>query len=281
MWRVASAGHETGVVIGSQIVTWDGGRLAVNRVFAELLKDAGLTTVAAFLEFAGGELAKQAVVDRRTDRIRLDGGDDGFVGFLKRHRRPRFSEYLKAWLRLTRPLLGARVEWDAIWQFHEAGLPTMTPVAFGECAAGSFVLTESLEPGQKLSAMVAEPGLEASRRRRLVREVAGLARRMHEAGLHHQDFYLGHLLCQVDEPHEPIFVLDLGRARRRSRLGRRWIIKDLAQLHYSSRNLTAADRLRFLNEYLGRRPGAADQQLMGRVVRKSRAIARHSLKHRL
>ena len=80
----------------SAIVTWDGGRLAVNLTFAPLLEVAGLTTVAAFMEFDGGEVAKSAVVDRRTDRIQLTGQGDEFVGFLKRHRRPRWSEYLKA-----------------------------------------------------------------------------------------------------------------------------------------------------------------------------------------
>ncbi len=265
------------------VAVWDSGRLAVNRRFASLLRERGLTTVAAFMQFEGGEVVKQAVADRRTDRIRLTGSEfSAFEGFLKRHRRPCWREYLKAWLRLTRPMLGARGEWEAMWRFQKAGLPTMTPVAFGECAEGSFVLSESLEPGQKLSTLVAEPALEPPRRQRLVRAVAGLARRMHDAGLHHQDFYLGHLLCRIDQPGEPVFVLDLGRARRLRRLGRRWIVKDLAQLNYSAAGrLTAADRLRFLTEYLGHRPGHSDRRLLDRVVRKSHAIARHSLKNRL
>jgi len=266
---------------GDAVVYWDEGRLAVNRRFSRLLEDSGLRTVSAFMEFEGGDVVKHLVVDRRTDRIRIPGREAEFVGFLKRHQRPRWREYLKAWLRLTRPMLGAQPEWDALWRFHEAGLPTMTPVAFGECASGSFLLTESLEPGQKLSALAAESRLAAPRRQRLVREVASLARRMHDAGLHHQDFYLGHLLCRVDQPEEPVFVLDLGRARRLRQLGQRWIVKDLAQLHYSAGGLTATDRLRFLREYLGHRPGLADQRLLDRVARKSEAIARHSRKHRL
>lgn len=265
----------------SPIVCWDDGRLAVNRSYIPVLEACGLTTVSAFMGFEGGEVVKQAVVDRQTDRIQLAGCGSEFEGFLKRHRRPRWSEYLKAWLRLTRPMLGARGEWEALWGFHEVGLPTMTPVAFGESDSGSFVLTESLEPGRKLSALATEPSLTASRLRRLVSEVAGLARRMHDAGIHHQDFYLGHLLCRVDQPGEPVFVLDLGRARRLRRLGRRWIVKDLAQLNYSAAGLTVADRFRFLREYLGHRPGEADRPLLESVARKSAAIARHSSKHRL
>ncbi|GIS62201.1 MAG: hypothetical protein CM1200mP2_44260 [Planctomycetaceae bacterium] len=52
-----------------------------------------------------GRGVKRAVIDRQTDRIHLEDYGAGFVGFLKRHRRPRWSEYLKAWLRLTRPTL--------------------------------------------------------------------------------------------------------------------------------------------------------------------------------
>ena len=265
----------------SPVTAWDNGQLAINRNYVPILEACGLTTVSAFMSFEGGEVVKQAVVDRQTDRIRLSGGGIEFEGFLKRHRRPRWSEYLKAWLRLTHPVFGARVEWEALWRFHEASLPTMIPVAFGESDSGSFVLTESLEPGCKLSVLAAEPSLTASRRQQLVSEVAGLARRMHDAGIHHQDFYLGHLLCRVDQPGEPVFVLDLGRARRLRRLSRRWIVKDLAQLNYSAANLSAADRFRFLSVYLGHRPGDADRPLLDRVARKSKTIARHSRKHRL
>ena len=272
---------ETGGMTVSPVTVWDNGRLTVNRNHVSVLEASGLTTVKAFMDYEGGEVVKRAVIDRQTDRIHLEDYGAGFVGFLKRHRRPRWSEYLKAWLRLTRPTLGARGEWDALWRFHEAGLPTMTPVAFGESDSGSFVLTESLEPGRKLSALATEPSLTASRRQQLVSEVAGLTRRMHDAGIHHQDFYLGHLLCRVGQPGEPVFVLDLGRARRLRRLGRRWIVKDLAQLNYSAANLSAADRFRFLSAYLGHRPGDADRPLLDRVARKSKTIARHSRKHQL
>ncbi len=266
---------------GQNIVTWDDGRLAVNAEFVPLLEASGLVTVSAFMDFSHAETVKSAVTDRRTDRICLTSDGEDWSGFLKRHRPPRWSESLKAWVRLTRPIHGARGEWEALWQFHEAGLPTMTPVAFGESQQGSFVLTESLEPGQKLTALSDETIFDTRRRRELVKAVGTLTRRMHAAGMHHQDFYLGHLMCRVDQPQQPVFVLDLGRARQLRRLGLRWIVKDLAQLLYSARHLTAADRMRCALEYLGRRPHDADRQLFKRVTRKSEAIARHSRKHQL
>jgi len=130
---------------------------------------------------------------------------------------------------------------------------------------------------------------DGSRIASLLDDVAHIARRMHDAGLHHQDFYLTHLLLP-DVPDRPtggkeggtgIHVIDLGRARYRRRLSRRWIVKDLAQLNYSARLLTHSDRRRFLELYLGRPLTLADRPFVRRIVRKSAAIARHSRKNRL
>ena len=69
-------------------------------------------------------------------------------------------------------------------------------------------------------------------------------------------------------------------------IGRRWIVKDLAALLYSSRPgpatgirspvFTGADRLRFARAYFGTRRLTADQRdLVWAAVRKARRIARH------
>ena len=60
-----------------------------------------------------------------------------------------------------------------------------------------------------------------------------------------------------------------------------WIVKDLAQLHYSTRWFTAADRLRFLTTYLGRPFKDEDRTLIRRILRKAASIRRHSRKHGL
>ena len=119
---------------------------------------------------------------------------------------------------------------------------------------------------------------------------------MHAAGLHHQDFYLTHLMVPLDAicatplpaaDRSPapdglrIQVLDLGRVRWQRRLSRRWIVKDLAQLDYSAPHFAASERMRFLAAYLGRRVETADRALIRRILRKSRAIARHSKKNGL
>ncbi|MGE5194362.1 MAG: lipopolysaccharide core heptose(I) kinase RfaP, partial [Deltaproteobacteria bacterium] len=74
---------------------------------------------------------------------------------------------------------------------------------------------------------------------------------------------------------------DLGRARQRARLSRRWIIKDLAQLDFSARRLSCRDRLRFLRLYLGRPFRPADRWLVRQIMMKSSWIAAHTAKNNL
>jgi hypothetical protein len=83
---------ETGGMTVSPVTVWDNGRLTVHRNHVSVLEASGLTTVKAFMDYEGGEAVKRAVIDRQTDRIHLEDYGAGFVGFLKRHRRPRWSE---------------------------------------------------------------------------------------------------------------------------------------------------------------------------------------------
>jgi hypothetical protein len=99
--------------------------------------------------------------------------------------------------------------------------------------------------------------------------------------MHHQDFYLGHLMRPMNDPDGELCVIDLGRVRQRENLGRRWIIKDLAQLDYSARFVSRSDRLRFLRAYLGRDLQDRDDDFIRRIRRKSARIARHARKNGL
>jgi heptose I phosphotransferase len=269
---------------------WDGGRLTVNRDFSRLLASHGLTTFESLMEYSAGQFAKNVLRERTTTRLELNSASgDQRVFFLKRHRRPPLVEYLKQWLRLQRPLLGARNEWEAILRFHKVGIATMTPVALGESRGRSCLMTAAIEGCCKLSEwMHAQQGSLRNGPRQTwhqaITGVADVARVMHSAGMHHQDFYLTHLMLSLDggdEHPRKIHVLDLGRVRSHRRLTSRWIVKDLGQLDYSASRATSSDRLRFLTTYFGRRPRNADRRLIRRILRKSRAIARHSVKNGL
>jgi heptose I phosphotransferase len=268
----------------------DGGRLTVNRDFSPILARNGLVTFDALMDYSAGQFAKNVLRERTTTRLELtDVSGERRVFFLKRHRRPPLVEFVKPWLRLQRPILGARNEWEAILRFHKVGIPTMIPVALGEARGRSFLLTAAIEGCKKLSEWMNEQGgsLRNGQRQTWHEAIAGVAqvaRTMHAAGLHHQDFYLTHLMVPQSAKSEQarqIHVLDLGRVRWHRRLGSRWIVKDLAQLDYSASRATSSDRLRFLTAYFGRHPQATDVTLIRRILRKSRAIARHSTKNGL
>lgn len=278
----------------------DGGKLVVNREFANLFRRHHWTTFAAIWSHtAEAAVAKKLRTDRITLRFTLDDGGRQRAFYIKRHGQSSWREYVKPMLRLRWPILGAKPEWRALLHFHEAGLPTMTPVALGQCGANSFLITEALENCTKLSelrfddaeslprapAFLAEDSrttLPSRRRHGLIGTVARLTKRMHAAGLHHQDFYLGHLLLKNGTPSDnQIYVIDLGRVQKHQRLTTHWVVKDLAQLNYSARHYPPRDRLRFLREYLGRKLRPADRRLVAKIAAKTEGIARHSQKNSL
>lgn len=280
---------------------WDGGRLIVNTAFASVLRHNGMTNFDAVMHHQGETVAKNLLRERVTTRFTLvDVHGDRAAFYIKRHAPPPWKEYVKPLFRLTRPLLGARHEWNAILNFHAARIPTMTPVALGESRGHSFLITQAIEGCTKLShwmqhridSAAGSIGSDSHRKsghghavtkttREIIRTLARIARMMHGSGLHHQDFYLTHFLMSDAELAKGLFVIDLGRVRQRRLLSKRWIVKDLAQLNYSSPHSTKADRLRFLETYLGRPLERSDRPLLWQIERKTRAIRRHSKRHGL
>ena len=275
------------------LVDWDDGRLRVNRQYIGVLQANGLTTCESLFNWPQGQVVRQ-IKSRSTSRIVLPGHAGEQTFYLKRHGPPRMRERLRPLLNLSLPILGARNEWDAILRFHAAGIPTVTPVAFGELQQHSLVMTQDLGTDFTLLDWVnetadqrhqagesIEPIEVLSLKRRLIRRVAAIARHMHACGIHHQDFYLNHMLWRPDPAVLDIRVIDLGRVVQTENGSRRRIIKDLAQLDFSARRLSCSDRLRFLRLYLGRPFRPADRWLVRRIVRKSLHIASHTAKHKL
>lgn len=266
--------------------TLDDGRLRVNASYVDLLRELALTRFEALWNVSGAREVRR-VPGRSTAELALDGANGRWRLFLKRFERAPLRERWMPWFHGKPAIWGAAHEWDAIVRFRAAGLPTVTPVAVGACDGRSLLVTLALEGAVSLLDWVAlrapqggaEPG-EANARdlQLLTLEVAQVARLMHRLGWHHQDFYLNHLLLCANEG---VHVIDLGRARQHRRLARRWIIKDLAQLDFSARTLPCKSRLRFLKAYLGRKLDRRDRRLIGRIMAKSRRIARHTARHGL
>jgi heptose I phosphotransferase len=199
---------------------------------------------------------------RRTLRFVLDG----HAYFLKLHQGVGWGEVLKNLVTLKLPVVGAANEWHAINRLHEIGVATMTAVGFGETGLNpatrlSFLITDELADTISLEDLCAAwPQTPPPRRLKmaLIREVARIARRLHDNGVNHRDFYLCHFLADVHngvENLEPdnltLYVVDLHRAHLRASTPRRWVVKDVGGLYYSTHDigLTRRDILRFMCSY--------------------------------
>ena len=206
-----------------------------------------------------GEVFRK-IDDRRTIKVRI--GTAAY--FAKIHQGVGWVEILKNLMQGRLPVLGARNEWLALCALRNAGVRSMTPVLFCErglnpATRQSAILTESLESKVTLEDFETT---ESDLKRKLIAEVATMARKMHQADINHRDFYLCHFLLDLplvedrdDAPGAPpvLHLIDLHRAQIRQNVPRRWIVKDLGSLLFSAfeKNLTKRDLLRFVRVYSG------------------------------
>lgn len=218
-------------------------------------------------EFAGDPIARawemegdvvRAVAGRQTLRVELSEG----AYYLKRHRGVGWSEIWKNWLVGKRPITGARNEFEACRHLEAAGIDAPRVAAFAEEDApvarrSSFIFCDALENYEDLKVKTLrwlDVPPDPLERRRLVMRVAAFARRFHDAGLVHRDFYLCHLLEHEDPSTKELAVLDLHRALIFDQIPEHWRRKDLAALLYSALDLPVGrlSWLRFVRVYTGR-----------------------------
>jgi len=167
------------------------------------------------------------------------------------------------------------VERENLVALARAGLPV--PAALGARARGrsSLVAMAFVPHAQTLRDLAAE--VAPAERARRAGELLDLVVALHGAGWYHRDLYLEHFLVRADDGR--LVLIDVGRARRRRRPRRRWLVKDLAALlHSTPPAVGPRERLRFLARYLdargveGRR---ARRRWLRAVVAKERRMAAH------
>jgi heptose I phosphotransferase len=280
-------------------------RLFLNTQYLSELERLGLGTFDDIMNYRGGKSYRN-VPDRLTVRVPLVSPDGRETAvYLKRHQRVDRREWLLGLVRLRKPRTRAEVEYGNVFLLAQAGLASMTPVALGQDAKWglrqrSFLMTLEIPGGRpaddylKDAFASAARGEPLRRKRRLIAQIARLSRRFHGAGFHHRDFYLCHVFVRElpdaeGEAEWGLHLIDLQRVRRLGpgRVGRRWLVKDLAQMNYSAPAaiITRTDKVRFLREYLdlparrrGERLGPDARQWMTDVAAKTARIAQHDRK---
>ena len=251
----------------------------------------GQLDVFAQVETLRGEVLRD-VKGRTTLRFTLNG--DAY--FLKIHRGVGWLEIAKELLQFKRPVLGAENEWRALNLLKQIGVETMTPAAYGTkgvnpASRRSFIITEELTGTESLEDFCKDwPRRPPSFRLRtaLIERVASMVRQMHRHGMNHRDCYICHFHLdvsagrdRVDPERFHLYVIDLHRARIRRRVPTRWIVKDLAGLHFSAMDigLTRTDRLRFVAAYEQRplREILRDRRRLWRRVARTAAALKGKL----
>jgi heptose I phosphotransferase len=130
----------------------------------------------------------------------------------------------------------------------------------------------------KINGVIPCRGEVLETKKRILENLADITRRMHSAGINHKDYYLCHILMDNSER---LYVIDLHRVNVRDKVGKRWMVKDLAALLFSSLEVpvTQGQRLAFYKRYMKiSRLSADDKTLIRLIVKKCNKIARHTEK---
>jgi len=261
-----------------------GGGLLMDESYAAALAGAGLDSVAGLFAYSKGELLDKATLPSWRERMRFELPGAGTL-YLKRYTSPPMGQQLRRMLSGCVRCGTARIEWERMREVAAAGVACVRAVAVGEEMAGAWerrsVLVTAEVAGESLERyVVREPGRWS---RELVEELARFVARFHRSGLVHRDLYLSHVFMEATGDQFAFRLIDLARVFRPRWLRRRWVVKDLASLNYSTPagSATVGDRLRFLRVYLGRdRFRAGGRRLIQQIVHKTGRIAGHDARRR-
>ncbi|MBN2809236.1 MAG: lipopolysaccharide core heptose(I) kinase RfaP [Deltaproteobacteria bacterium] len=213
--------------------------------------------------------------------------------FAKLHHGLGWQRFFKCLFRLKWPLGGAENEWQAIQILEKLNLPTTPLVAYGQrgnnpLTRQSFIITKDLANTESLEDYCRDWPVKPPNpflKRALIQRVAEITGTLHREGLNHCDLYICHFLLDLKHGKDPepenltLHLIDLHRVRQRKKLPRRWQVKDLAALHFSSLEigLTLRDRLRFIATYTQRpwrRALKEQKQLWLQVEKRAQAFYR-------
>lgn len=279
-----------------RLVRLDGQHMWMDRKYEDALDRAGLRGFEAVMSSSQGTLLR-TLPDRENWRLTLPNGSshNATVAYLKRHRAAGLVQWLRGRLDpLEAPSAGCQEAFN-VMRLRRGGVPSMDVIAFGEKRgpwgrSESFLITEEVNDAVPLDAFLrqrfgqSEANQQPQHRTHLLSLIdatADGAKRFHELGYNHRDFYCCHFLVKEPQPGRfALHLIDLQRMQYRRRLRHRWIVKDLAQLSYSAPPsvVTATHRLRFLKRYLGvQRLGPKHKRLIRQVLAKHARIARRGI----
>ena len=205
----------------------------------------------------------RSVFGRKTVQVKL--GENSY--FIKQHFGVGWAEIFKNLATFKKPIISACTEKLAIEKLTQIGIATTPFVAFGERGCNpatrqSFLMTQDLGDIISLEELCANwknNPPPATFTRKLIIAVAKLARKLHEHGMSHRDFYICHLCIQqknldaalTNNAEIQLYLIDLHRMMIEEKQATKNSAKDIAALYFSSMNLglSRSDYLRFAYHY--------------------------------
>jgi len=250
---------------------------------APMVQNNQLDSVNALFAIEGGTVLSKSGLDSWRTRVRLSvaDGDHRATWYIKRYDHPPARERRT----VERAANGARslagVEWHWTRYLRARGIPCPEPIALGEEFRGTrearSVIVTAEAGGDALERIA--PAMKTPLPLAVVRQLARIVCSLHAAGVVHRDLYLSHVFMKPDdETGASLTLIDLQRLLRPGSCRRRWFVKDLAALNFStpSAAVSATTRLRFVRWYLHKDGLDRDaRQLIYLVAGKTGQIDRH------
>lgn len=211
--------------------------------------------------------------------LKFTEGDRAY--FVKMHFGVGWKEIFKNIFQWRLPVLGAQNEVFALRKLENYHF-TPTLIGYGwrgnnPATQQSFIITTALENTISLEDFCRDwqrhpPTLQ--KKWTLIKQIAHIAKVMHEKGVNHRDFYLCHFLLNKNTSH--LYVIDWHRAQIRREVPLRWKIKDIAGLFFSAMDagLTQRDLWRFMRAY----DKSHDVQFWKAVTRRAVKLYRKTFK---
>ncbi len=179
----------------------------------------------------------------------------------------------------------ARQELEAACGVSQRGIPTPVPLAIGMrrrwgMTRESFVILEKMSDCQDLNRffLVSHPASASAEKAlekwAITRALGELARRVNESGVHQSDFALNNFLLERDaRGTAKLYLSDFEKITLRPSLRFDQEVSCLARLNRVGREVSLADRMRFLKSYAGSQPRSPQLRALARAIQeRTRAI---------
>jgi len=258
-----------------------GGSGCVHSNWKSDFEKAGLQTWDDFFSALGQPLSKPGLGKRYRAQLEFRQGNQTTLVFLKRYEGETRRHLFQRWLEDGERSAVALREVCVANALEKIGIATFTPLAWGWQgdwgANQKSFLVMSQVPGNSVERWLVNTDLNWRKKIRLVEQLADFAKRLHESGWFHRDFYLCHIFINESNGAHQLALVDLARMFRPHWRITRWQIKDLAQLNFSAptQYFSRTMRLRFAKHYFGwRRLNGTNKSLLRKIIAKTEAISR-------